>query len=672
MSAKTDWRGRALAHWSGAAVAVVVLVTPLQGGASPHQLYKTSLLQAFVFSSLALAMVVGSRARWAWPRHWATAVLGALFLVGALSVFWAEIPGYALKQLIGWGAAATVGLAAFQLQREADVNLLLRWLFAAGAFVALLGCLQHLSGSDIVPQAKPPAATFANRNIAMQIVVPTWLLGAWLMLREQGQGGMGFHVYAVGIALAIAFASYTQTRAAWLAMLVQLIVFASLLAAYASRRDGVRLRVPRGPVIVAVLLAAVLVNLGPEGFDPLLGRVEQRALSIVEVAAGSGAGGSFERFVIWRSTLEIIAAHPVFGIGLGNFPAVHPAFAVGATINVSHAHDDYLQLAAELGVPAALAALGLLLWLVWLGVRQLFLDPEPDLLLGAVLVALAGLAVDAVFSFPMQLIGPQLLVAILLALLLRQRCESRGGEIGTLVLPVPARVLTATVSVVVLGVVANWYLTFGEFERFLERRRPTEPVDLSTWVEHPIFMRFAKTAAQKEQTSNPRKAEMIARSYYRTRDDNVIVNNTLALTLIRLKRFDEADEIIERTRPLEPRGYYRSWENEQMLAAAMNDGARLSRILERMREEPIEALTVQVGTLGNLAVTAYLIGRPDDALELLRANLGRHPADVDSHVRLLTILSESGRRRELDAHLDALGEFPLSAATRSELRARFQ
>lgn len=66
---------------------------------------------------------------------------------------------------------------------------------------------------------------------------------------------------------------------------------------------------------------------------------------------------------IFRSAIAMIAAHPWRGYGLGTFSAVYPEFAefdAGATVD--HAHNDWLEWAAEGGIPFAV------LWAV-LGVR---------------------------------------------------------------------------------------------------------------------------------------------------------------------------------------------------------------------------------------------------------------------------------------------------------------
>ncbi|HUB79455.1 MAG TPA: O-antigen ligase family protein [Bryobacteraceae bacterium] len=87
------------------------------------------------------------------------------------------------------------------------------------------------------------------------------------------------------------------------------------------------------------------------------------------------------------SSLHIIAAHPLTGSGLGTWPVVYPHYAiidVGAFAN--QAHNDWLQFAAEGGIPFALLMFSLFLWClgpafrtVWgIGVISVFMHAAVD------------------------------------------------------------------------------------------------------------------------------------------------------------------------------------------------------------------------------------------------------------------------------------------------------
>ena len=109
----------------------------------------------------------------------------------------------------------------------------------------------------------------------------------------------------------------------------------------------------------AVLFAVVcLAVLGAALFTArsLTARVTPQAAQ-----AGEHSGGF--RVWTWRGTMRMVQAHPLLGSGLGTYEIAYPRHAyVGFT---RLAHNSYLQIAAEAGVPALILLLGTLGILAW-------------------------------------------------------------------------------------------------------------------------------------------------------------------------------------------------------------------------------------------------------------------------------------------------------------------
>ncbi len=80
-----------------------------------------------------------------------------------------------------------------------------------------------------------------------------------------------------------------------------------------------------------------------------------------------------ERMAHWQSALEMYAAHPVLGVGIGNYATVYPAYALPRWSDpLGHAHNYYLNVAAETGTIGLLAYLllwGAAAWQGWRAVR---------------------------------------------------------------------------------------------------------------------------------------------------------------------------------------------------------------------------------------------------------------------------------------------------------------
>jgi len=66
------------------------------------------------------------------------------------------------------------------------------------------------------------------------------------------------------------------------------------------------------------------------------------------------------RVALWRAGLRMMVAHPITGIGLGNFKPMVPQYSRDENPPDHIAHNAYIEIAAEMGLPALFAFLGIL------------------------------------------------------------------------------------------------------------------------------------------------------------------------------------------------------------------------------------------------------------------------------------------------------------------------
>lgn len=95
------------------------------------------------------------------------------------------------------------------------------------------------------------------------------------------------------------------------------------------------------------------------------GLLSKRVRSIINLGETSNA----RRIEIWKDSLRSIAKHSLLGVGIGNFPVV-----VGEDLSRakagSSAHNLYLHIAAEIGIPALIVAL----YFFWLLLKKTYLN----------------------------------------------------------------------------------------------------------------------------------------------------------------------------------------------------------------------------------------------------------------------------------------------------------
>ena len=390
-----------MAHWVGCTALLVVLVAPINMALGIHMFLKDSVLEVLIAVSVTLFLFFSRQVRYRIDPL--VIALMATMAWGVISIMWSANPDYSVVHLLHWVTAGVVAGAALQLHQPRDRIVVLRYLFASGCFVSVLGAMQHLGGFDAIAQAKPPAATFANRNMAMHIIVLSWWLGPLLMVLDKGswRHRLWQYIYSVGAALMLIFATYTETRAALVAIGIQSVLLASYFLV--TRIRGVSIpeagNISRRALAVGVVVLILFTNIGPGGFDP----VWTKDVNLTQLADPIEDETGYERLVVWGSTLDIIRDHRIFGVGLGAFESIYPAYSYGNAITLVRAHNDFLQTVAELGLVGGVLIAAVLGMLIWRGISLMFVARQGDLLSVSMLVFLGGVAVNAVFSFPCSL-----------------------------------------------------------------------------------------------------------------------------------------------------------------------------------------------------------------------------------------------------------------------------
>lgn len=137
----------------------------------------------------------------------------------------------------------------------------------------------------------------------------------------------------------------TKSRGAWLGAAAGLTIV--------SVYHWPRLRRPALAALALVALAGLLM--GPA----------QVAQSLASLAAAPVLGGWNGRLELWSRAIDAIADYPLTGIGMGTFDRVIPlrypyVVLAGAELAIPHAHNLFLQVAVDLGLPGLIAFVALL------------------------------------------------------------------------------------------------------------------------------------------------------------------------------------------------------------------------------------------------------------------------------------------------------------------------
>jgi putative inorganic carbon (HCO3(-)) transporter len=194
------------------------------------------------------------------------------------------------------------------------------------------------------------------------------------IVRLGGRVGWKWMVWAAGCgALMLVALIMSWSRGAWLGFAAALAAMALAACARSSRAAVL------GAVVVLlaayVLLVGGLVQLPPSivqrfaDFWPYLGSMDVRGIEVTDANFPV-----LERMAHWQAALAMWTDHPWLGVGIGNYAAAYSQYALPLwPLALGHAHNYYLNIAAEagtLGLLAYLALWGAVLVTAWRATRR--------------------------------------------------------------------------------------------------------------------------------------------------------------------------------------------------------------------------------------------------------------------------------------------------------------
>lgn len=345
-------------------------------------------------------------------------LLGLWLLLGALSAALAVNRWLAIQALAISISSAVLFWVARSLAHAGLSRGLVIALGLAVIAVAVTSLLQAYGvRTELFSLNRSPGGTLGNRNFvahAAAFGLPLLIVAAVGARRFHGwlAGGIGVAVVTAALVL-------TRSRAGWLALALALaVLIGSILAAPALRRRGAMWLRLGGILLLAGggVAAALLIpnTLRWTSDDPYLDTVRR----VADYGEGSGRG----RLIQYQRSLRMALAHPLLGVGPGNWPVEYPGFAAprdpsldpsepGRTHN-PWPSSDLVAWIAERGVAATLALLLFFLGIAHGAWKRLRHAPGSDEALGGagLLATVVATGVAGAFDAVLLLALPSLLV----------------------------------------------------------------------------------------------------------------------------------------------------------------------------------------------------------------------------------------------------------------------
>jgi O-antigen ligase len=432
-----------------AVVPAYLLLCLLLGGASAAGFWANMALQLLAVPIIFWALVVDRQtpmpaaARRLVLLLLLALALGALHLVPLPPAIWTKLPGREavaqgfamLGQPLPWmplSLAPARGMSSLLWLLPAIAVLLgmlrlgsfraswIAWALAAVTLVSVtIGALQVAGGQGSpfylyrITNWGKAVGFFANSNHMGMLMVATVPFLAALFFTARAGGRSVSRTSAIAVMLAgalgvIAVGIVINNSLAGMGLVVP--VAAATALALGSRNLR---RIAFGAAAAAALLAAAVaaIFIAPVGGD-------------LTAASRSDQGS---RYVFYTTTARAAGDYLPAGSGLGSFVEVYARYEDPATINrtfTNHAHNDYLELLLETGVPGMLLVL---LFLAWFGVRAVasWRTPEPDYFARAATIAGAAILAHSAVDYPLRTAALSALFAVCCALVAGARPRAR-------------------------------------------------------------------------------------------------------------------------------------------------------------------------------------------------------------------------------------------------------
>ena len=351
----------------------------------------------------------------------------AAFLgINLISLFQAQNISQGLDMMVQYTCILLVPILVIHIVHTTRHILILSATLAfTGGIVGLIGLLQYNGIASFYTQGTQPLSTIGNVTFVAEYYNVIFPIALSLIICFKN---IYLRIAAVLNCLLIAgHLIVLGSRGGWLGFLVGLTVFAFVyLIKYPQLRQNLR------RVVIALIFLLTLWSVLEDLFnaDQIATTHWNRVLNRATDAITIKDDATRQRVHLWQDTLHLTTDHPFFGVGVGNFEYALPryfsreSYAIKTRLEREHnaywgkmlgrtekqnlmafrAHNDYLEIAAETGLPGLAIFLFLLYTIARAAYEQIrhHIAGKESLLVVGLASGLTATAVHALFSMNFQ------------------------------------------------------------------------------------------------------------------------------------------------------------------------------------------------------------------------------------------------------------------------------
>lgn len=213
------------------------------------------------------------------------------------------------------------------------------------------------------------AGTFGNTNFMgsfVSIILPAFILGSIFKNRK---------IYYIGSAFGFSAMLLCLARSSWVAFVISMILITLCLILKKNKKYFKRFFI----IIILFILCFSALDLLDKK-DRFIQKIDvaQQEISTAFQSGLSDKMGS-GRIAIWKLTGKLILKVPIFGCGVDALevglakilPEENAAFIARANVYIDKAHNEYLQIAATMGIPALIVYLVFISMIIFPSIKNI-------------------------------------------------------------------------------------------------------------------------------------------------------------------------------------------------------------------------------------------------------------------------------------------------------------
>lgn len=332
------------------------------------------------------------------PRSSLALALGAFTVWLAFAFLWTPVPHASVVTFCQIGSLPLVFLLA-TLARDPEAV----WKWSAGAVLLVALSLAVVGLYQVLVHGYDARSVFPSRNTHAALILLAAVPAASHYLIQAAHSPRTAPGWVVVLFLMFFGIAVTGSRG----VMLSLVLGIGLIMFFSRRQASVR-RLWLLPALIAVSYLAtfwVAPDWTVQRFGALLDPRES----------------GHDRLLIWSGALNMLAEHPWRGFGLGTFWLAWPPYRLPPDSSSGYfAHNDYLQIWIETGLPGVLLLVAVYASVVWMFFRARHARARDAtegraLELNGLFAGVMGFALHSFFDFDLYVLPITLVVGLMLA-----------------------------------------------------------------------------------------------------------------------------------------------------------------------------------------------------------------------------------------------------------------